>query len=204
MAFIPVPDTVKISFVYNWQTEVCVNTMHWSKAGGYSAADMVALATELGNSHIATFLPLLSSAILLEEVNAVDLSDITGPSVTSTSALPSTGGVTTGSLPNNVAMCITRKTALRGRSYRGRMYVPGCPTAMLLSSTGWTGTARGNVASAYNDLILAGEFLGWTHVVVSYQNAGVVRLSGVATPVTSFDIDPLVDSQRRRLAGRGA
>jgi hypothetical protein len=41
------------------------------------------------------------------------------------------------------------------------------------------------------------------HAVISLRNAGAARVTGVATEVTAYGGDTALDSQRRRLAGRG-
>jgi hypothetical protein len=120
-------------------------------------------------------------------------------SVTGTCGLGASPG-----LPGSVAFVITKVTALRGRSFRGRIYHIG------LSEADVTGNTVG-VASA--DSILQGWVQYRTAVetasasnmsVVSCEANGVPRLIGVATPVTALVLrDNSVDSQRRRLPGRG-
>jgi len=44
----------------------------------------------------------------------------------------------------------------------------------------------------------------WQLVVVSYYNSGAWRTTAVATPIINFGFaDLAIDSQRRRLVGRG-
>jgi hypothetical protein len=60
---------------------------------------------------------------------------------------------------------------------------------------------------AYNDLLPGGVFEpdGWRWVVLSRYTAGAPRAAGVAFAVTrALFTDLTVDSQRRRLPGRGA
>jgi len=61
-----------------------------------------------------------------------------------------------------------------------------------------------DLQAAYNDLRSLPFDNPWEHCVISRFNAGAPRTTGVATKVTScVVVDPYVDSQRRRLTGRG-
>ncbi len=41
------------------------------------------------------------------------------------------------------------------------------------------------------------------HSIVSYVEDGEPRVTGLVTPVTAYESDGVMDSQRRRLTGRG-
>jgi hypothetical protein len=72
-------------------------------------------------------------------------------------------------------------------------------------------TLIGDILAAYVALVAAVEPDGWDHVVVSRfsgvdeDGRPIPRVAGVSTVVLSYGVtDNNLDSQRRRLAGRGA
>jgi len=164
---------------------------------------MEALGDAIISANNTDFMPYVSNELSFQEVNVLDLDSATGPSVTRNGGLPNIGDVVEPSVPNNAAMVITRRTDLRGRSYRGRVYLPGMTRGSLADSVIWGTTRMGQMAAAYNAIWAAGTVLGWTHTVVSYQEDGVARAEGVATEVTAITVRQNVDDMSRRLAGRG-
>jgi hypothetical protein len=108
-------------------------------------------------------------------------------------------------MPNNVAIVMSLKTGLRGKSFRGRIYHVGLSDAVVTANA---------VTTVQRDALVAGyslltTFAGATGeaifnlVVLSYYASSVLRPTPIATPVTSVTSDGIVDSQRRRLPGRG-
>jgi hypothetical protein len=131
---------------------------------------------------------------------------------TSTTGLPIVGGASGECAPNNVALCMSIRSAARGRSARGRNFIPGIPKDLIDENT----VASGNVAAyedAYAGLIGIGGDSGFSQVVVSRFSGFTIvdgkkvptpRVSGVTHDViNSYVVDPTIDSQRRRLPGRG-
>ena len=107
-------------------------------------------------------------------------------------------------VPNNVAMSVTLKTALRGRSYRGRNFIGGLPAAALTNPSFWNPTIQAAVDNAWIQLGLAGVAAGFTHSVLSRANNGVRRTVGVAVHIETYIARLPVATMRRRVAGRGA
>jgi len=109
---------------------------------------------------------------------------------------PQTGGRVQDGLPGNVAFCVSLKTALSGRQFRGRKY--------------FCGLGEGDVTGNLFDATQAGQILtGCTDLMnalnVSGSPLSVFSPTGLTlVPVTSVTaVDFFVDSQRRRLTGRG-
>lgn len=106
-------------------------------------------------------------------------------------------------LPGNVSACISFRTGLAGRSARGRNYVYGVPDTQV-SQNNLSETWQDGIITAWQTLralYLANSF---QHVVYSQFTGGNPRPTGLATPVTNYlFVDGVVDSQRRRLTGRG-
>lgn len=111
-------------------------------------------------------------------------------------SVPSTahGGESHDPLPPNVAVLVSLRTVLAGRSNRGRAYWPGYTEA---SADGpiFNPTSQSNLAIAYADLVSSGP--GYTYpyelVVLSITNA-------TAQPVSSVIVEPSFATMRKRLS----
>lgn len=149
---------------------------------------------------IATTVSLLSVSI--RDVNDIDLPMITS----NVAALPGTG--IGSSLPSEVAVCITFRTAKAGQSGRGRMYTPpmvvgaGAAGDIIASNivTGINNWASANIPA----MMSAG---GMVHVLGLQERAAYTGSTGTqhparaatSQPVTSYIVrDNHWDSQRRR------
>lgn len=200
MPFIPVPNTAQVELVYNWQGEICQNVIHYEKSASWTAAQLLELCALVKTAYVAGLHFRMSNQLSLIEIKATDLSTQTGPSVTYTTGLPDVGAKVSASLPNNVAIVITKRTALRGRSFRGRIYHPGLTEGDVTGNI----VASGELASIIGNWtsLLTGNLSGpipYDMVVVSRQNNGAILTTGVTTPITNLSSDGSVDSQRRRL-----
>lgn len=205
MPYIPVPNCVRVELVQNWNAQVVQNVLHYVKASPWDLAHMNELAEVVKNAWNTNIRGQLSDQLSLTLIRITDLSSETAEVVNYATGLPLIGGQASPSLPNNVACVFTKRTALRGRSYRGRIYQPGLtegsvtgntivsPTSTNLRS-GWAAMMGLNLPVTADDALM---------VVVSYQNNNAPRTEGVASLVTSITSDFTVDSQRRRLPGRG-
>ncbi len=109
-----------------------------------------------------------------------------------------------GNLPLSVTAAIKWSSGLAGRSYRGRTYhiglVPGHANGNQLQ-TGHAVTLQAMYAALITKLN-AGLVVDKL-VVVSRCNGGVWRTNAITTPIASASVDINLDSQRRRLTGRG-
>jgi len=106
------------------------------------------------------------------------------------------GGQPVGSEPGNVAFCVSLRTALAGRRFRGRKYFAGIPT--------------GSVVANLLDVDIANEIVTQVAILMANLAANstpmcVFSPTGLTlTTVTAITyVDLVVDSQRRRLTGRG-
>jgi len=62
-----------------------------------------------------------------------------------------------------------------------------------------------NILDAFTQLITQSNVAGIPFVVVSKKSGGLPRAIGLSTPVQqSVIVDNILDSQRRRLPGRGS
>lgn len=203
MAFIPVPNVVQTELVFNWESQIVENVLHFEPAGGIDVTEMAALGAHIVNWFNTSLKNYLCTSISLINVKLTDLSTETAPVVNYATGLPIAGSLASPTLPNNIALVLTKRTALRGRSYRGRIYVPGLSEGDIVANT----VGGGKVTALVNSYSLLLAFTAgsesWEMVVVSRQNNNTPREFGVATQVLSLDSDGTVDSQRRRLPRRG-
>jgi hypothetical protein len=114
-----------------------------------------------------------------------------------------------GALPGNCTFCLTLQTGLAGRSQRGRIYLPGLSTGDLQAAPNQSLVTSARAAvyvASLNQLIAQISSLGAGHklVVTSFRTGGAWRAAGVNSVVLNAGFaDLAVDSQRRRLVGRG-
>lgn len=161
------------------------------------------LATAVWNWCDDSYSLQLPDTVAIEAVVATDLSQIDGFQVTVGPA-PLPGAVGGGSLPLNATLCFSLRTTSRGRSARGRLYILALPATQVTQNTvGSTYTT--NVVTILEGLKDAIEALGYSWVVASYISEGAPRPGGPVYYAINniIVVDRTVDSQRRRLPGRG-
>jgi hypothetical protein len=210
MAFVPVPNTVAVDVIYQWDNQVVENTLYFSKPTDWVAGDLVDLLNEIKGIIQTELLPLLSNTLALIRLTAqvIEAADGLFYLLNVSPALTGSGGDRP--VPSNVAYAIQFKTGLSGRSFSGRNYIPGLLEEDVTSND-VTSDLRTGLLSYYSTMRAAVSELGFTHVVVSRFSGvdpdtgrPIPRTTGIATPVLSYTtFDATVDSQRRRLPGRG-
>jgi hypothetical protein len=205
MVFVPATDVVQANLRFTLLDQQLENTLYFEfDNGGVQPADMQTLGTDLilwWGTHVA---PAVVDDVFMREVYLTDLSSQTAPTVTVVPGTNVTGGGTAAPLPNNVALCVSFRTEGRGRSARGRNYISGHGENAVSGNT-FTSTISNSIRDAYEELLDATTYTGsWTWVVLSRFEDGQPRLAGLVQPVTAVVLtDTTVDSQRRRLPGRG-
>jgi hypothetical protein len=204
MAFIPVADTVLAELRFDYFGQKIENTLYFRKLGGSSVAQAIGLMNDLLVWWTSLLSNYLSEDISLRELNVTDLSSASGYSVSQAAPTPNpTGQVVASGLPGNVAICVSFRTPNRGRSFRGRNYVAGLAETQVTGNT-LDATRVAGILGSYQGIPSSIVSSAWDWVVVSRFSGGAPRAAGVATDVTSVVIvDDFVDSQRRRLTGRG-
>ena len=206
MALPDVPGTVQVELIQGLDGETIENIIYFNKAGAWTVPDMEALAGDVVNFWNILLGPNLSASISLVEVFLTDLTTPTGAAVSYTTGLPVAGGVADEPMSNNVAPCISFRTALRGRSFRGRNYIGGIPIG-LVSNSRMTGPWMTAVVAAYMGLLTVASGNACEWVVVSRFSGvdpltgnPIPRAVGISTPILSASFtDNVVDSQRKRL-----
>lgn len=114
-------------------------------------------------------------------------------------------------MPPTVAVVLQRKTALLGRKYRGRQYLPATPVAEQVDHLVASAFAAGALLDYANSLKASLIHTGvsgaptFIPVVAAFDPLVIVPTPGVRwTDVTRVAVDRIYRSQRRRQQGVGA
>jgi hypothetical protein len=205
MPFIPAANTAKVEMIFLDQGQRCENVYHVQFDAPPSETDLTNLATSFRDWWDVEMQPLTAHDVSLVLILARDLTTEGAVAIEFSDGLP-LEGTGAGPLPNNVTVAVKWSTGLSGRSFRGRTYMIGLPnnsidpdnTNQLLTSY------QSSLDAAFELLIDTVEDAGNDLVVASFFHDNAPRVSAVLTKIVAASIDINIDSQRRRLAGRGS
>ena len=198
MPFAPLPNGIKITFVFNILGQPVTFTIYVT-AGEPITTVQLNLALAAAEAWASTWIPALcNGSTQLIAIEALDVSVEDGVQLVQVPAVLIAGLVTGDAAPNSLAVVISWRTARVGRSYRGRTYFPGLAEGQMLGNF-INNAYQLNLAAAANGLTAAMSTAGLTHVVASYWSNGLRRSTAVATPVIANIVNLQVDSQRRRM-----
>jgi len=178
------------------------NVFHLVKSGAWSAADLEDACNAFQDWIDNDWNDAAVNDASFVGMKATDLSSETGATFEPTIAEPVPGNLDHPSVPTSVTVAISWKTALRGRSYRGRTYHVGFDFNWNDNSTIST-TGLGLLHTCYTALQAHLASASLVLCVLSRRNAGALRAEGIGTPITSFSIDSNIDSQKTRLNQHG-
>lgn len=205
--FVPVTNVLQVEFRYRVFSQNVENVMYfgsedlemvWDSAKADDLMD--AIEVEWG----VTYEPLVCTDVVLTELYCTDLSSETAP--TYNKVLNLTGTHLGSSLPTGSTFTTTFVTQGRGRSSRGRNYWIALPENEVVGNQ-VDADYQGSILSWYGNLASTLQLLTPPIVqyVVSRFSEGAWRTNGLAQLVTAYrSADLNVDSQRRRLSGRGS
>lgn len=199
MAFIPTPNGVEVVINQTLHGEPLVNVLNFTVPEPNDGFTLAALANIVKDWWEADLSSVLSTDLVLNSVTARDISVANGQQVEFPADAGTTGGVSNGALPGNVAFVITHRTSFTGRSFRGRTYIAGLPEASVTGNA-LSGTVASGLAASFNNLRTTAAVSSFVFAVKSLYADGGPRAFGLATPVTvSVARDLVVDTQQRRL-----
>lgn len=204
MPIAPNPNVIRVELRYDQDNQEVENTLFFETIGPATTADCENLALDVNGWWGAFVRPLQPTDVTLREVYARVMLNGEAPEGTSTDGLPDTGTKVGTALPNNVTHAISFRTGFSGRSRRGRNFIIGLVETDVTRNQ----VAAGVVTlwtAAYRELLPgAGNIPTAIWVVYSQYSNKVLRTTGLATPVNNVVFtNDVVDSQRRRLPGRG-
>lgn len=205
MPFVPAPNIMMVEFLYTLNAQQCENRIMVDNLAAVTPSDLEDIAILAWNWWELTYAPEISSHCLLRGVQATDLTTDTGGQFLYAPDTTTTGGITGVAMPNEVSLCISLRSASRGRSARGRWFLAGLPRDGMGDDNQVSPGYASSLVTAMQGLINQISTAGKAVVIVSYRHDNVVRPGGpVFFPVVSASIvDQVVDSQRRRKPGVG-
>jgi hypothetical protein len=204
MSFQPAPGIAQITLHGVVDRQLTINDLFFAISGGViNVPALVEITSNVADWWTTNITPNLSSDWQSTRVIGVDLTTLNGPRFEMTRAV--VGGVASEAAPNNVAACVKFLTAFRGRSFRGRNYVPAIPNAQITLNTISGGTIDALV-NGYAALVGAGTVApGWIWVVLSRRTLGAARPAGIGSPIVEPSMTTnTVRSMRSREVGHGA
>lgn len=202
MAFIPAVDVAQVSLRYTRDFQDLENTLYFLRDTSIDLAGLEALGLAVQTWWITEHRALVSAQVSYREIFVRDLTTQSGLERQFIVDPPQTGAVAGDAVPSNVTFSISFRTGFAGRSFRGRNYIPPINEGQI--------SANRMLAPIVADWITVYQNLGaaipadWTWVILSRFSDGQPRVNGLPTPVLGVQVaDDVVDSQRRRLPGRG-
>lgn len=203
MAFIPVANTAMAELIFEHDGVRSENVMYFEHADPIDGVELLDLVDTVRAWWTANMKALMSDEYSLVLIRVSDISSQDGLGYESSEDLPVAGTYSAEALPANCTLSTKFITGQRGRSFRGRNYFVG-----LVGDEVETDLVKATFVSAilaaYEALLTAMDTTNWTWVVVSRYHNNAPRSSGITTPIIGVSCDRVVDSQRRRLPGRGA
>lgn len=200
MPFISVLNTAEAVIHGDLGGQGLANILHFEITGGYTQTDIDNLASLIDGEVGSNYLPLMNGNIIYTETTVRGLQNINDlHSVDATST--GTGTNSGNPLPANVSLCVTLRSALSGRSARGRFYAfPPGAGALQSSPNLFTSTYAAAVVTFLNGVAASAAAAGWSLVITSFIANKAPRLLGKNFLVTQIANRNLIaDSQRGRL-----
>jgi hypothetical protein len=186
------------------------------KNSEWGTADLQALANMFISWWNDDLADNLSLNIGLDSVAARSMEAEDAPGVEIGAPPLSVGLLPSQAMPGNVALVVKHTTGLTGRNRRGRTYVAGI-TELQAEGNLIAALTRDAILVAFGELRNRLIAAGYVHVVASfYDGTELVELpdgqivkrpvgrdAALTTPVEAYVANVELDSQRRRLTGRG-
>lgn len=197
MTFIPTPHGARI--VMNWTkgTETFSYVFYATKAG-FDLTAQQQLADAVDGVVNATWRANLGAQITYLNTTVYDARESDG-AITVSNAHTGAGTAATETLPLNLCVCVTLRTAGRGRSSRGRKYISGLTEGAVENGV-WKGTATAAVLVFVDNVHIAIGDAGWQHVIRSIQQDGQPVNPAATRAVTTLSVrNAQVATQRRRV-----
>lgn len=197
MAFIPFVGVVRAVIGQTLVGEPFSNTL-WFAKDGYTFADQQILAGVLWSAWASEIAPLMCSQWNLVRVQVYDMTNPNAPVATqSAEAVPGVGA--TDPIPQHSACVVTLRTAGRGRSARGRIFLAGFGEGSIDLGE-FVPSVVQNVVEAIEDVAAAAAAEGWTHVVAQQYAEGQPLAQGFSRPVTAYEVrSGIPGTMRKRL-----
>lgn len=197
MSFQPAQDAVLVEYKfsslngYTWQ-----NNLHFTKPG-FNAAEQLAFANALAGAWAGGLLrDHMSVQSRLDSIKVTDLRTEGAPTVEVVMAVM--GEDASDLMAPSTGLVLTLRTALRGRSYRGRVYLGGIGEARWATGD-WEAFTVGEAIQWLEAIQALADALGWTLVVLSRWHNHLERAIALGQAVIDIvSRSERAGSQRRR------
>lgn len=190
-----IPNANKVTVKGTLFGQVVENVWAVGTTGAPTEAAQLTIASIFQTGYAALMLPL-SNELSINEITVRYMGSADGPESTLVISPAQTGGAEVVSSPGNVALCVSLRSGLAGRRFRGRKFFSGIPEQS---------TANNAIDAALCDAVLEGINTMIATLIANGTPLVVVSLVGLTSVAitTAICTDFFVDSQRRRLTGRG-
>lgn len=184
--------------------QVAQNIYHVHTGNDWSVEHLENLADLFYAWWTTTMKPLVSSGVALESIVARDLTEEFDDEYAHNGAYPVAGTLASPQVPFNSTTVASWRSGLTGRSTRGRTYHIGLGEAQCVGGL-LENAAQVALQGAYEDLMeqISADSEPWQLGVLSRVQDGVPLANALLYPFLSVLMDEALDSQRRRLPGRG-
>lgn len=187
---------------YTQQGQTCYNVFHFRTGGPASFTEQTTICATYKNWFYNEMRSQVSTGLSLNALFTRDLTSEFAGGIVYTTDLPVAGLDARAQLPMNVTVAVSWRTNQIGKSFRGRSYHLGLVREQTVDST-LTSSQLTALQNIYTALRADYYTVGFLMVVASRFTNGAPRPTGIITDIESVSIDPVLDSQRRRLPGRG-
>lgn len=196
MAFVSLADGARMVIVYGDTSFEHTNNLYLQKAG-WGEADPPILANDVHAAWVALVNRPLASAYKLKAIRIYDMRGENEPIYNYT--FNTTAGTQTGEVTDkSSAVVVTLRSAFRGRSGRGRLYIGGLSEGNMQSGL-WTAGIVTQAHNWVNNILAACLSAGWIPVIMSRMRDGVPRNPAEAHVITSIEVrNNIPGSQDRR------
>ncbi len=209
LPFIPLPDGAQIVIKGTLFGQV-IEEIHWIVFDVTPGpGDIQGAAEDFDTWFQTDVLSFLSNEYNYVSTTCNGWSSAADPTFTVAPPSPVPGGVAAVAIANTQAVVISWKTALRGKSFRGRTYLAGVTYSSLTDPNTLGSAAVAAVDAAYLSIPGYGDLGGYALVVASFVNSTVNptpphhRTTAVGTPINAAVVESVLGNQRRRRPGRG-
>lgn len=204
MAFQPAPNVAKVTLTFKQGEQVAQNIMHVHTGNSWTTEHLENLCALFYAWWSTTLRPYVSTGVTLESIVARDLTEEFDDEVTHAGTFPLAGTLASPVLPFNSTPVISWRSGLTGRSTRGRTYHVGISEAQVAGGT-LDSVAQAALQGAYEDLMeqISADSEPWQLGVLSRVQNGTPLTEAILYAFLSVIVDDAMDSQRRRLPGRG-
>lgn len=202
MAFQPVTAACQCLINYRQAGQEMQSQLYFDTSGSNDPTVLTNLAQVVADWLTNEWAPLAASTATVISLILTNVDIAGGAQVTFTPIGGIQGGNASFAMPTGTTVTASWRTGLAGRSFRGRTYHVGL-TESQVADNALTSTARSDLQQAYTQLIVDANIFGTPLSIASRVSNGVPRPAGILTPVQTCLVDEFIDSQRRRLTGRG-